>query len=60
MQALHNVYVDKCVQYWYNTKNCRIQQKKEKQKDYILILATFFSSSGSNISTSESELTDIL
>ena len=30
MQTFHNVYVDKCIQYWYNTKNSRLQQKHVK------------------------------
>ena len=28
MKTFHNVYVDKCGQYCYNTKNCCLQQKK--------------------------------
>ena len=30
MKTFHNVYVDKCGQYCYNTKNCCLQQKKKK------------------------------
>ena len=31
MQTFHNVQFNKCVQYWYITKNRRLQQKKTKQ-----------------------------
>lgn len=50
MQNFHNVFVDKCIQNWYNTENCCLQQKnvkhtkkrdREKQKDYILMLVTY-------------------
>ena len=30
MQTFHNVYVDKCIQYWYNTKNPCLQPKNVK------------------------------
>ena len=29
MKTFHNVYVDKCGQHCYNTKNCCLQQKKK-------------------------------
>ena len=30
MQNFHNVFVDKCIQNWYNTENCCLQQKNVK------------------------------
>ena len=30
MQNFHNVFVDRCIQNWYNTENCRLQQKNVK------------------------------
>ena len=49
MQTFRDVYIDKCIQYSYNTKNhCQkqknlqsLQKREKKKKNYILKLVTF-------------------
>ena len=61
--TFHNVYADKCVQYWYNSKNRRLQQKKrkgykkraKKPKRQKFDISKLSSSSSDSSSTSESE-----